>query len=161
LLNVKNGQWSYRGRFFHESSHLGDDYMVRYRITSYLPNPLNYEQIDFMTGLNKGRVFYYAGAGVVVRPDTPRKRLSAQAGFSYSVPANEKGSIKYVGGIDMKCLQQTKYDLNAKICAGLEFGKVYESPKLVAEFYTGHLPFSVYEYRKVQWLGIGLYFNII
>jgi len=160
-LNVKNNAWSYRARFFHESSHLGDDYMIRNKIHAYLPNPLNYEQLDFTAALEKGRFNYYAGLGAVVRIETIRKRFSAQTGFSFSFPVNEKARVKYVGGMDLKFLQQTNYDVNAKMCAGFQFGKGDESPKFVVEFYTGHLPFSLYEYKKVQWLGIGLYFNVI
>ncbi len=42
-----NTQSTYRFRFYHVSSHLGDDFMIRYRINKFTTNKVNYEQLEF------------------------------------------------------------------------------------------------------------------
>ena len=154
-----NARHSCRLRFFHVSSHLGDDYIIRNGVSSYFPNPNNYEQLDFTWSWQNNRWRYYGGTGLVVRPHTIRKRFSAQAGAFFEKPLNCKWPLGLIGGVDVKILAQNDFEPGIKTAFGLRTGQPKKKPlRIMAEYYRGHLPYSPFEFKHVQWIGAGLYF---
>ncbi len=154
LLNYRIRRLSLRLRAFHTSSHLADDYILRNNITEPNPGTLNYEQLD-LTGsyqLNKFRV--YAGFGLVVTPNAVRERFSIQTGFHYRKDLNSKGNFKFIAGTDIKIFQENDYSPNVRSGLGFEFGNAESMHAgFMIDYYTGHLPYSVMEYEKVNWFG--------
>lgn len=163
FLNYRfNSKLTLRTRFYHISSHLGDDYIIRNKINYYTPNAVNYEQLDFIASYLNKSVRYYGGAGMVVRPETLRKRFSTQCGFLFNKSIFHKRAMDFIFGSDIKIFAQNKYDPNIKVASGIRFGKMYHNPvSIVLEYYQGHLPYSVYESKKVKWFGLSFYFNPI
>lgn len=162
LLSIKlTDIRSMRIRFYHVSSHLGDDYMIQNQINGYFPNPNNYEQLDLTWYFDHLLLDYYAGIGAVVRPETIRKRLCFQAGSYYDTPlSNGKLPLGFIAGMDMKILQEDNYHPRLKTALGLRMGQPNDAQvRLGIEFYRGNLPYSPYEFKRVQWLGLGLYFS--
>lgn len=149
-----------RLRGYHVSSHFGDDYMVRNHMTSYVTNPNNYEQFD-MQWMRQGRLFrHYAGLGVVIRPETIRKRYSALFGSYFDVPWKGNKPRGWIGGAHVRMLQETGFRPGVKLGAGIRLGEREGLPfRFIAEFYRGNVPFSAMEYKRTQWLGLGLYFS--
>jgi len=161
LVKQKNGS-TFRFRLFHISSHLGDDYIIRNSIKHYYPNPVNYEQFDFTFYRNFGAYSnFYGAVGSVIRPKSIRKPLSFQLGYMFN-KLPQKKHLGLTGGIDCKIFQQNNYTPNWKMAFGVGwFFKSRQQPvRLVFEYYNGHLPYSLYEYNKTQWLGLGLYFTL-
>ncbi|MEO1257824.1 MAG: DUF1207 domain-containing protein [Bacteroidota bacterium] len=155
-----NDQHSYRLRFYHVSSHLGDDYVIRNGITSFFPNPNNYEQLDFTWSFIKNVTRYYAGLGMVVRPETIRKRFSSQFGSQLEKPLSTKWPLGITAGFDLKILEQHDFNPSVKAAFGLRIGQSDKMPlRIVAEYYRGNLPYSPFEFMRVQWIGAGLYFS--
>ncbi|HFA49022.1 MAG TPA: DUF1207 domain-containing protein [Bacteroidetes bacterium] len=150
---------SFRLRFYHVSSHLGDDFIIRNNIGSYFPNPNNYEQLDFLWSIQNGGARYYGGAGLVVRPEIIRKRVSFQFGSQYEHFLKTKLPLAFTAGIDVKILEENEFNPGLKTGLGFRLGKKESSPlRIIAEYYRGNLPYSPFEFKKVQWLGVGLYF---
>ncbi len=150
----------YRLTIFHQSSHLGDDYIIRNQIVRPTSNVLNYEQIDFMRSTEIGNSRYYLGLGVNFSPNTVRERLMAQGGVFYNRPLRNNQELGLISGVDIKIFQQNDFIPNAKIGVGLEFGRSKDKPlRLMLEYYNGHLPYSTLEYQKVQLFGAGFYFD--
>jgi Protein of unknown function (DUF1207) len=150
-----------RLRVYHVSSHLGDDYLIQNNIGSYFPNPNNYEQLDLTWRRSGDRLDVYGGMGVVIRPETIRKRLSMQAGAYFDQPLRE-GSLPagFIAGADVKILQQNDFNPGLKLAAGLRLGNKAARPmRFILEFYRGNLPYSPFEFKRVQWLGLGLNFS--
>lgn len=152
---------TYRIRFFHVSSHLGDDYIIRNQIRSYTENRVNYEQLEFtyFKQLPKIHSKLVAGVGSVIRPNALRLP------FSYIVGIDRTNRVKkrsLTGGFVVKGFQETNFNLNLKAAVGLAYRSETknEPVRIVLEYYTGHLPYSQYEQQKIDWLGLGLYFNI-
>ena len=160
MLNKKiNDHHSFRLLFFHVSSHLGDDYIIRNKIHSYFPNPNNYEQLDFTWAYQDRAIRYYGGAGLGARPEIIRKRFSIQFGIQYEKPLLTKIPLGLTGGFDVKILEQHDFNPSLKAAFGFSVGKSDKSPiRIVGEFYRGNLPYSPFEFKRVQWLGAGLYF---
>ena len=156
-----NGRHALRLRGYHVSSHLGDDYVIQNHIGSYFPNPNNYEQLDLTWRRNGDWLDVYGGAGVVIRPETIRKRLSFQAGAYLDRPLREgRLPAGFVAGADVKILQQNDFNPGLKLAAGLRLGNKRERPvRFILEVYRGNLPYSPFEFKRVQWLGLGLNFS--
>jgi Protein of unknown function (DUF1207) len=159
-----NKQHSYRIRLFHISSHLGDDHIIRNHIDSYTPNPVNYEHLDFTYSIQQKMVRYYAGVGYGVRPyfdsDAERKRLALQGGFWWKKSHFSKKNVRWVAGADIRCLQQNDFVPGVKVACGIQVGEEDITPlNFLLEYYNGHLPYSVYEPQRTQWIVLSMYFN--
>ncbi len=149
-----------RIRFYHVSSHLGDDYMIRNGVHSYFPNPNNYEQLDATWLKENGSWQYYGGIGMVVRPETIRARFSVHAGFLFDLPKTAKLPTGLVGGAHLRLLAENNYNPGIKTGLGWRIGEISNRPiRFMLEFYRGNLPYSPFEFQKVQWLGLGMYFQ--
>ena len=159
-LVYHSGFWDYRLRIFHLSSHWGDDYMIRNHITAYIPNAVNYEQMDFTVSYTKDFYRIYGGAGLVVRPHTIRKRWDFEGGFFLTKYLGRQQKRALIGGLDVKAYQQNGFNPGFNMGFGLQLGRTEKRPlKIFLQYYHGHLPYGVYEIRKVQWLGLGIFIN--
>ncbi|MEM9022472.1 MAG: DUF1207 domain-containing protein [Bacteroidota bacterium] len=161
IINHRRGPHAFRLRMWHISSHLGDDYLIRNNITDFSPDPINYEQMDLTWAYEQPYWRSYVGIGSVVRPTTIRERLSMQAGGYYrSLPDSTK-LIGYTAGLDVKLFAQNDYTPGWKLGAGLVFGQHTRHPiRVIGEYYNGHLPYSIFERTKLQWIGFGVYTSI-
>ena len=154
---LQRGNSAWRFRFYHLSSHLGDDYIIRQRLTSAYPDANNYEQFDVLYSTQRRNWRLYGGGGAVISAAASRKRPYFQAGTVYKTT----GEIaRFVAGADLRLLAQTEYTPNLKVGVGVELGKAEARPlTLLLEAYVGKLPYSTYEERRTAWLGAGVYLN--
>ena len=158
--NIRSGASTYRIRLFHQSSHLGDDFVIRNGILGRDSNPMNYEQLDITRSVQHGYHRHYYGVGYTVTPHAQRKRLAFQLGYFFSRPTARFPDSKFIYGADVKIMEQHGYRPSIKLGIGYELGKSHRNPpRLILEYYNGNLPYSRYESTAVQLLGIGLYIN--
>jgi hypothetical protein len=157
LYNIRRGDNNYRIRLYHLSSHLGDDYIYRNRITAPSPNSVNYEVIDgtYSRVVRDWRL--YGGIGIGLRKAEERKRFSAQLGAFYKKPSSR--AARLVGGVDMKFWQETGFKPGIHAGIGLEVGRTQNNLTFLLEGYSGFRPYSQFEGQHTNWLGIGLYLN--
>ncbi|MBO0932883.1 DUF1207 domain-containing protein [Fibrella aquatilis] len=156
--NFRKGRTSYRVRLYHVSSHLGDDYIVRYQLNYYTPNAVNYELLDFTYSRDLPiGLRIYGGAGVCLRGQTERQRFNLEAGAYYREPGTKKQRL--VGGVDVKAWQQTNFRPGIHAGIGYELGRSTQNLTAMLDMYYGYRPYGQYEYQTVAWAGIGLYFN--
>ncbi len=153
---------TFRLRFFHVSSHLGDDYIIRNRINQYSENKVNYEQMEFTYFYDyTPKLKVYVGAGSVVRPNSIRLPFSYHGGFQFnSTEENNQWGFSFGGNI--KGFQETEFRPGVKLGIGPAYftENKPEPIRLILEYYNGHLPYSQFEEDQIEWLGLGLYFYI-
>jgi hypothetical protein len=159
----QNTKRTWRIRFFHVSSHLGDDYLIRNQVRHYSTNKVNYEQLDinYFKQLNP-HVRLYLGAGSVVRPNSLRLPFSFQAGSHYNSKTAEESGWGWTSGFFLKNFQETDFTPNLKLGVGPAYylSSKAEPVRIIIEYYTGYLPYSQYENSRIEWLGMGLYFYL-
>jgi Protein of unknown function (DUF1207) len=156
--NLRKGRNSYRVRLYHISSHLGDDYIVRYQLNYYTPNAVNYELIDFTASRDlPSGLRVYGNAGICFRKPSERERFNVEIGAYYRQPGNKKQRL--VGGIDIKAWQQTNFKPGIHAGIGYELGRSSQNLTALLDLYYGYRPYGQYEYQTISWAGIGLYFN--
>lgn len=153
-------QWSLRFRVYHLSAHMGDDYMIRNKIKSYVNNNNNYEQFDITAAYQLDHIRFYGGIGVVVRAAQYRAPMVFTAGTEYLLPLNEKQSTQFFAGFHVDSQQDFEYRPGVNVGAGVQLGKPGRRPvKILATYFNGPLPYSVYTGNHVQWLGAAFYMN--
>lgn len=146
---------------FHQSSHLGDDYIIRNMITRPTPNTLNYEELSLIRFAWRGGTRTYAGAGYNISPHTVRERIMLTGGYFWKQPEPRHQDYALAHGVHLKIFEENDYHPNIKV--GLGFEVRYDPENFVIfmlEYYKGHLPYSTLEYQKVQLYGVGAYFNL-
>ncbi|MVM30671.1 DUF1207 domain-containing protein [Spirosoma sp. HMF4905] len=157
IYNIRRGEHNYRIRVYHISSHLGDDYIYRNKLTAPSPNSVNYEQLDFTYSRTVNNWRLYGGAGIVLRKTEERKLLSAQLGAFYKKPSTK--AARLVGGADIKFWQQTDFRPGIHGGIGIELGRTQNNLTFLLEGYSGFRPYSQYEQQQTSWIGVGLYLN--
>jgi Protein of unknown function (DUF1207) len=157
LYTVRKDRTSYRFRLFHLSSHLGDDYLLRYgfdRNGYWFKNPRNYEQIDFFIFHKNHHFNYFFGTGCVISPDPARERLSFQGGLELYYPISKMNSV--YSSMFITSMQETSFSPSAKMSLGIDIKK---DLKILIEYYEGNLPYSAFETIHIGYFGVGLYLS--
>lgn len=158
VVHYKHGHMVERFSLFHQSSHLGDDYLIRNNIVDPNNRTQNYEQIGYLRSIQLARTRWYYGVGLNISPNTVRKRRLLQSGVEYEKPLRDSDAIQFVYGADLKFYEQNDYRPNVKFGTGIRFTRDSLSGlTFLMEYYNGHLPYSTLEYQMVSWVGIGVY----
>ena len=160
VVHYKHGRTIERVNLFHQSSHLGDDYLIRNNIVDPNNRAQNYEQISFTRAIQYAKTRWYYGAGLNISPNTVRKRTLLQTGVEYQVPWQGSKTVEFICGGDVKFYEQNDFRPNVKLGAGIRFtNDTLSNMTFLLEFYDGHLPYSTLEDELVNWVGIGVYFQ--
>ncbi|NQV15104.1 DUF1207 domain-containing protein [bacterium] len=162
VLNVQRDKNThYRLSLFHQSSHLGDDYIIRNSITTPTLRTLNYEQLDLIISKKIDMYRVYGGGGYNVSPNTIRERFMLQFGADLTKPLAAFAGASMIAGFDVKIYEHNDYTPNLRLGFGLELAGNTKSPyKILITWYQGRLPYSTLEYQRVHLLGLSLVFNL-
>jgi hypothetical protein len=161
-ITYRLGNFSALARVFHQSSHLGDEFLLRTR-TSRIN--LSYEAVDGVLSyeLFKSTVRVYGGGGFLVGKDPKDlKPWSAQGGVEFHWPRAFLGNLlRPLAGVDLRSREETDWDLDASARVGLQLetanlrGRYFQ---LMVEYYNGHSPHGQFFERIIQYWGVGLHF---
>lgn len=150
-----------RVSLFHQSSHLGDDYIIRNFIDSATLRTLNYEQLDFTYLRSNGAWKIYGLLGYNISPHTIRKRLLLQGGADWRARFSKFSELAWVGGLDMKIYEHNDYQPNLRFGLGIELARQrLPLMKLLLSYYQGNLPYSTLEYQQVRLAGLSLVLHL-
>ena len=147
---------------FHQSSHLGDDYIIRNAITSPTLRTQNYEQVDISLSRSWRTWRFYGGGGYNVSPNTIRSRSTLHLGAEFTRGLISHPGLALKGGWDANFHEQHDFNPNFRLGCGLEFGRLTDTPfVLMLTWYEGHLPYSTLEFQKVRLLGLSLFIDLM
>lgn len=167
-LSWREGAWSTRVRVYHQSSHLGDEFLMRVH-----PDRINlsFESLELLAAYDLGSWRFYGGGEYLLRrepADLQRGMLHAGAEYRGAAPVwhiGELGVAHLVGGLDVKSWEQHDWSAGRSFKAGLEFrparaaGGTARYWNLLFEAYDGPSPYGqFYTYDVAYWgLSIGLH----
>ncbi|MDP2382006.1 MAG: DUF1207 domain-containing protein [Nitrospirota bacterium] len=169
-LSWRSGLFSTRVRLSHQSTHLGDEFVLN--------NPgvgrvnFSYEEAEAILSMDApggwGRL--YAGGGYLVhREPATLDRLKAQAGVELRGPTWSSGPIERfvsgplvmtpVLGADFKSFEQLNWTLNVNVVGGLEFARAgaLRRFRILVNYYHGNNPYGQFYGQKVESVGLGVY----
>ena len=164
----RSGLISSRVRVYHQSSHLGDEFLLGNPGIS--PVEFSYEEMEGLLSLDipGGWARVYAGGGYLLHTKPKLDPLKVQWGLELRGPtynASIYGSflpdlrVVPIMGADFKTFQELNWSLNTNLVAGLELYRVSGSRRfrVLVNYYYGYNPYGQFFRQKVETVGIGGY----
>lgn len=156
-ISFRRGPWSYVLRLYHQSSHLGDEFL--------LGNPgldrvnLSYEDVMVLTSYEWEHWRVYGGVGRFLRSEPELRRTHAQVGGEYVLPGALRG-FDFIAAIDAKASAELDWSRSYSAQTGFEFGGASSRRvRLMFEYYRGQSPNGQFYREKLSYAGVGLYFR--
>lgn len=163
-LTVRSKDWSGRLRLYHQSSHLGDEYLLYPRAGAAPVERINlsYEALEAWLGWDWRGLRLFAGPTYILHSDTPLQRRSVQAGFDYTGPAFGGSPAHPYLSLFGNWWEEVDWDPSVSAQAGLTFASPYAGKRrfqIYGEFHQGHLPFGQFFRQNAWFYGIGMSFG--
>lgn len=154
-LAYRLGAFSLIQRIFHQSSHLGDEYLLR---TDTDRVNLSYEQADLRLSYDVLDVIrLYGGGGAIFRRQpSDLDRWSAQYGAEIDVPLG--WPLRPVAAVDLQHREETDWNTDVSIRAGFEIEDLSMASRRVlvlGEWYDGNSPNGQFFDEEIEFFGIG------
>lgn len=164
MANYRSGNFSGFLRLKHQSSHLGDEYVLN--------NPgvtrvnLSFEEVDLKMSYEPLKwLRIYGGGGYLMRREpTTIKPLTTQFGAELMSPKTYfNGNVRPVAYADFQINERTKWSTASSLMAGIQFENARIGDRKIqflAEYFSGPYPDGQFFTQHVQWIGAGfhLYF---
>lgn len=146
-VTARLGRWSARLQIYHQSSHLGDEFILenemidRYEFT--------FEAVEGLISYGVGPWRVYGGGGGIVHRVVEMRRLYAQIGGEWRLPAwsigaNEDHVLQPLVGLDIQSFQTRDWGVTASFKGGLASGgrSRHRRIRLMVVMLTGYAPFG-------------------
>lgn len=162
LAAYKQGGFSALGRLFHQSSHLGDEFVLRNRADRV---NLSYEGVDLKVSYDFPYGFrVYGGAGLLFDQEpSDLDPWSTQVGVEFRSPWTLwNPQTRLVGAVDIKNEQENDWRANVSLRAGIQFDSVQilgRSLQLLFEYFNGYSPNGQFYNRQIEYVGLGAHFH--
>jgi len=159
-FTFRNGPTSYRLNFYHQSSHVGDQYLLHSNIRRI---EFEYEALNFVASYEwtKWRI-YYGGEVAFLQEPSSYKPVTIQGGMEYYGAHKRLWGGRLIGGLDLKCTEENNWPLNTSLKAGLQFDgtdSTGRSIRLLLEGYNGYSPYGQFFNNRLKYVGLGITFE--
>ncbi|CAA7625774.1 DUF1207 domain-containing protein [Magnetospirillum sp. UT-4] len=163
-LAWRRGPWSALARLYHQSSHLGDEYLLRSRDNQRNRINLSYEAVDLKLSRDfaGGALRLYGGGGVLFDQEpSDIRRGMAQAGIELRGPWSfADGLLRPIAALDLQALEETGWGRDVSARLGVELvgsgGENY-TLQLSLDYYRGRNPNGQFFVDKAEYWGLGLH----
>jgi hypothetical protein len=161
-LSYRNGPWSARARLFHQSSHLGDEFLLNPQRPELRVTRLNlsFETIELLGAVEWGGFQVAAGPSYILHTYTDLKRFSVQAGIDYqSREPVFRPTMRLFASALYHAWEETDWnpDFNAKV--GINIRSPYAEKRAIqifGEYFHGNLPFGQFYKLRAEYYGGGI-----
>ena len=160
--SVRARQFSAFARVFHQSSHLGDEFLLR---TSLERVNLSYEGADLKLSyeLPYGVRVYGGGGGIFHKNPSTIKPWSTQYGIEFRSPWRiDFAALRPILAVDIKNHQQNNWNTDVSARAGVQFDNVQafgRKLQFLVEYFNGNSPTGQFYKEKVEYLGFGAHYH--
>jgi len=160
--SMRAGQFSAFGRIYHQSSHLGDEFLLRTKLERV---NLSYEGADLKLSyeLPFGVRVYGGGGGLFHKEPSTLKVWSAQYGVEFRSPWRiDFLSMRPIVAADLKNYEENNWSTDVSARAGVQFDNLQvlgRNLQILAEYYNGYTPSGQFYKDKVEYAGIGAHFH--
>lgn len=161
-LIIQKGNFSNMTRVFHQSSHLGDEFLLRGETKERIN--LSYESLNsiFSYNLPFGLRVYAGGGYLMRRGPSDLKPWSTQAGLDFRSPLSWMGdALRPVAAIDVQNRQESDWHTDISIRTGIQFENpdfLSRKMQILLEYYNGKSPNGQFFERNIALYGVGIHF---
>ena len=157
-VTYRHGDNSLRFRVYHQSSHLGDEFLQSVNPPERLN--LSFEAIELIYSREwRGWRVYGGGEYLVHKEPEDLKPMSAHWGIEYRGSKPLVWNGRPIGGVDMKSFEEHNWSIDTSVKAGLVFGNPDPGQRrlrLMAMWYKGYDPHGQFYINKVEYYGLGV-----
>jgi hypothetical protein len=149
-------------RVFHQSSHLGDEFLLRNRVKRV---NLSYEGVDLKFSYDfLGDVLrVYGGGGYLFdRDPSELKPGTLQWGLEFRSPwPGEAAKVRPIAAVDVQNRQQNGWASDVSARAGVEFKGLWSGRDLqvLVEYFRGKSPNGQFYLDQIDYIGLGMHFH--
>lgn len=171
-ITWRQGNWSARVRFYHQSSHIGDEFLGAN--PGFQSIGLQFEEVDLILSYDfqKWLRLYGGGAVLVDRQPSTIDRWTAQWGFEARTPRPFWRSYLFnmlsnpllfspVLTADFKSVEEQHWHINTNLLMGFDMSRVgsFKRLRILFNYYHGYNPYGQFFYsQKTESFGAGAYF---
>ncbi|HSL72703.1 MAG TPA: DUF1207 domain-containing protein [Longimicrobiales bacterium] len=161
-VTFRTGGFTTRLRLYHQSSHLGDEFIL-----SRQPQRINFsfESIELVLSQEVGPVRVYAGGEHFFR-SRPIELVARLAHGGIELRPGSFGAGRLVAAVDVKAVDLDGWDWSTSVRAGVEIARV-PSPghpprvlSLLGEFYDGASQYGQFYRDNIRFYGLGIHFSL-
>jgi len=158
-LTYRRAGTTARLRLYHQSSHLGDEYLLR--DAEIQRENLSFESLELLLSQEIGALRVYAGGEALFRrdPDTV-ERMLGHGGVELHTGT---GILSAVAALDVKFSQQQDYSPAWSARAGIRIapagraGHPVRRFLIMAEYYNGPSPYGQFFQDDIRYAGLGVH----
>jgi hypothetical protein len=171
-ITMRANPFSMRLRVYHQSSHLGDEFLLRENNPTFKRENLSFESAEMLVSLDGGPLRVYGGGEYLLRRDpSDLERYVAHGGVELRparriVKFGRLAGVRFVAGGDLKASQEQDWNAAVSVRTGFEFDRPRDTDPpgrrwgLLAEFYNGPSPYGQFFRRNVKYYGAGIHFTL-
>ncbi|OGR33062.1 MAG: hypothetical protein A2005_00820 [Desulfuromonadales bacterium GWC2_61_20] len=163
-LTVRSKNWSGRLRLYHQSSHLGDEYLLYQQsgVPAMERINLSYEAVEAWLGYDWRQWRIFAGPSLILHSDTPLQRKSVQAGFDYRGGERTRVALRPFAALFVNWWEEVDWVPSASLRTGVILASPYAGRRqclVYAEGFKGYLPFGQFYRENAFYYGLGVSFG--
>lgn len=170
-VTFRAGSFSGRARVYHQSSHLGDEFLLRPDDPQTDRENLSFESSELILSVDVGTLRLYAGGEYLLRrsPATLSRAVGhGGAEWRPDVRLLSLGNLAAVRPVvlaDVKVADEQRRRPATSVMAGVDISRGRDDGKtgrrwmIVRQFYTGPSPYGQFYRDDIRYYGVGLAFN--
>lgn len=156
-VTYRSGAWSFLGRIYHQSSHLGDEFLLGQPATSRIN--LSYEDLEILGSYDWQNLRFYGGGGYVLHSEPELERGHLQLGVEFRWPHVYRG-LDLLAAFDSQAADERDWSRNNSIQAGFGFTRRNRQIRLMLEHFDGFSPNGQFYTDRLRYTGLGVYFDL-
>lgn len=165
-LTIRRGRSSARVRFYHQSSHLGDEFLLAREPERV---ELSFEAFELIGARNFGGLRPYLGGEIMMHRSPSSLPVAVwHVGLDYRherrFPIGSRAEGQLVAGADAKRSWSSARVADVSLRAGVELGpRVHDHAwrrrwSVLAQFHEGGSPYGQFYAERASFLGVGVHF---
>ena len=170
-ITFRRGWFSTRLRVYHQSSHLGDEYLLRAPPDRQDRENLSFESVEWLLSADGGMFRLYGGGEYLfMRTPEDLSQYVAHGGVELRptpriLPLGSLGGFRFVAAGDVKASGEHDWKPAISTRAGLEYDRAGGTDAsarrwgIFAEYYTGPSPYGQFFRENVRLVGFGVHFG--
>ena len=160
-LSLRYRDWSAILRLFHQSSHLGDEFLLR---TQTERINLGYESVDLRLSYEFGDVLRLYGGGAYLFDQEPASLdpWSVQYGAELISPwPSRDAGWRPIAAVDLQHREENDWSLDLSLRAGVQLDGVLVTRNLqiLFEYFRGRSPNGQFYKNQSEYFGVGAHFH--
>jgi opacity protein-like surface antigen len=161
VSSYRNGRFSAFARVYHQSSHLGDEFLLG--DPGFPRVNLSYEEVDAKLSYELFSWLRVYGGGGVIFHRFPQNLGVGTTQWGVELTSTRTywgGRLRPVAYADFQCNERTNWEINRSILAGIQFENARIGDRqiqVLLEYYAGPSPDGQFYTQRVSWYGIGVH----